>query len=161
LLKWGGLRLWPPTASASGGSCTTGYLIREEPDAAEANIRSIMKTLNQTIADIRRYIYDLASGEGELEERLSQLTAEMRSQTGLTIDYRIEGKPPRLPEAVQEHIFQIVREATIRSRAGGGTVVEVEIPYLNTSIWQPSPHSSSNNGDRQGASHETPAHPSG
>ncbi len=200
----------------------TLHLIGEDPEKAEANIRAIMNSLNQTIADIRRYIYDLASGEGELEERLSQLTAEMRSQTGMTIDYRIEGKPPRLPATVQEHIFQIVREAltnahkhsggdhvtvllrsdadalrivvsdngrglppggplrpggqgvpnilsrvqllggraSIRNGTGGGTVVEVEVPYLNTSIWQPSTPPSGNNGDRQGASHETPAHPS-
>ncbi len=197
------------------------HLVRENPEAAEAHIRSIMASLNQTIADIRRYIYDLAGGEGELEERLSHLTAEMRSQTGLEIEYRIEGKPPRLPDQVQEHIFQIVREAltnahkhsggdrvtvllrsdadalrvivgdngrglppggatrrggqgvpnilsraqllggraTIRNRSGGGTVVEVEIPYLNTSIWRLGASQGGENGDRRERHHETPANP--
>ena len=59
------------------------HLVRSDPETAERLIQHVMKALNETIADIRRYIFDLAETEGSLEELLGEVVEEFRASSGL------------------------------------------------------------------------------
>lgn len=86
-------------------------IIRDNPGMAEELNRSVMKLLNQTITDVRGYIFELSDGEGQLAEALGQLVDDTRQQTQVEIEYRLEGTLPRYPSDVQSHLVQIAREA--------------------------------------------------
>jgi signal transduction histidine kinase len=85
--------------------------IRSNPDLSEELNRSVMKLLNQTITDVRRYIFELSDGEGQLAESLGKLADETRQTTKAEIEYRLEGTLPRYPADLQSHVVQIAREA--------------------------------------------------
>jgi len=87
------------------------HLVRQDPETAERLLQHVMKTLNETIADIRRYIFDLAASEGALEELLGEVVEEFRASSGLQIDFRIEGDIPAFSAETNKHIQQMVREA--------------------------------------------------
>src|SRR5690606_27532758 len=87
---------------------TIAHTIPENPDQAIRDLRAVMDSLNTTIRDIRRYIYDLSEDEGELAETLSALANEFRAATGVEVDYRIEGKSPKLPPETRAHLLQMV-----------------------------------------------------
>ncbi len=87
------------------------HLVRQDPETAERLIQHVMKTLDETIADIRRYIFDLAASEGALEELLGEVVEEFRASSGLPIDFRIEGDIPAFSAETNKHIQQMVREA--------------------------------------------------
>ncbi len=88
-------------------------VIPEDPTAAQAQLSRVMVNLNQTIQDIRRYIFDLRSGvpEGELVSGLEELLRDFRVNTLVEARLIVEGEKGR-PLLVERrrHIFQIVRE---------------------------------------------------
>lgn len=86
-------------------------VMRERPDTAEEMFRSAMGLLNQTIGDIRRYIFELSDGEGQLAESLGLLVSDLREQSGREIEYRLEGHIPRYPAELRNHLLKIAREA--------------------------------------------------
>lgn len=89
--------------------------IMEDPAAAEAQLGRAMYSLNQTIQDIRRYIFNLRSGEKEaanLRSGLEDLLRDFRINTLLETELIVEGEEPRYLRAEQRgHIFQVAREA--------------------------------------------------
>lgn len=100
--------------------------LHADPDNAERQLQTAMQMLNETIADIRRYIFDLSSGEDELAEALGKLTNELETQAEISVDYRIEGKVPQLRPDMRSHLLQMVREAlTNAQKHSGGDSVTV------------------------------------
>jgi len=89
-------------------------MIPEDPSAAQTQLSHAMQSLNQTIQDIRRYIFNLRGGgpEADLREGLEAMLQDFRVNTLLETKLVIEGEEahPLGPEE-RGHIFQIVREA--------------------------------------------------
>jgi signal transduction histidine kinase len=89
--------------------------IMEDPAAAEAQLGRAMYSLNQTIQDIRRYIFNLRSGGREasdLRSGLEELLRDFRINTLLETELIVEGEePPTLRADQRGHIFQVAREA--------------------------------------------------
>ncbi|MBN1922338.1 MAG: sensor histidine kinase [Anaerolineae bacterium] len=93
---------------------STQHLLYTEPHKADAQLRRIMENLNQTIQDIRRYIFDLRSDmpDDDLEPGIRRLLRDFHVNTLLETDFNVEGEPPRRPLAFERrrHLFQIMRE---------------------------------------------------
>ncbi len=90
------------------------HTIDTDPELAKGQLGRIMKSLNQTIQDIRRYIFDLRSDtpDEDLEPGIHQLLRDFEINTLLQTDLAIQGRPPKLFTVERRrHIFQIVREA--------------------------------------------------
>ncbi len=85
--------------------------MRDNPQMAEELNQSAMKLLNQTIMDVRRYIFELSDGEGQLAEAIGALVDDIRKQDHHDIEYRLEGTIPRYPSDLQNHLVQVAREA--------------------------------------------------
>ncbi len=90
-------------------------LMRSDPAAAEQMLGAAIDLLNKTIQDVRRYIFELSDGEGQLAEAMGLLVSEMRSQSAQEIEYRLEGTLPRYPVESRTHLLQIAREAIINA----------------------------------------------
>jgi signal transduction histidine kinase len=85
-----------------------------DPELAKGQLGRIMESLNHTIQDIRRYIFDLRSDtpDEDLEPGIRQLLRDFEINTLLQTDLSITGKPPKLFTVERRrHIFQIIREA--------------------------------------------------
>ena len=109
---------------------STQHLLYTEPHKADAQLRRILESLNQTIQDIRRYIFDLRSDmpDDDLEPGIRRLLRDFHINTLLETDLQIEGEAPRRPLAFERrrHLFQIVREAlanTARHAHAHGVIV--------------------------------------
>jgi signal transduction histidine kinase len=92
----------------------TLHLIVENPSLAQQRIRAVMDALDQTIQDIRRYIFDLRAAEQgrELEVVLERLVQDLRLDTFLEVDLEIVGQRCCwLDDQRVAHITQIAREA--------------------------------------------------
>jgi signal transduction histidine kinase len=90
------------------------HLIASEPDEAARQIRSVMDALNQTIHDIRNYIFDLhvAEQSRELESILENLVRDLRLDTMLEVDLEVMGQRCCWMSSQEVgHITQIAREA--------------------------------------------------
>jgi signal transduction histidine kinase len=90
------------------------HLIVENPAQSQQRIQSVMAALNQTIEDIRRYIFDLQAVEQtrELEKILEDLVHDLRLDTMLEIDLEVTGQRCCWLDMQQvAHITQIAREA--------------------------------------------------
>jgi signal transduction histidine kinase len=77
-------------------------------------IQSVLEILNRTILDIRRYIFDLRSEKQtrELETVLEDLVRDLRLDTRLQVDLRIQGERcEQMTPAQVSHLTQIAREA--------------------------------------------------
>jgi signal transduction histidine kinase len=90
------------------------HLIRENPVEAQNRLQAVMRALNQTIQDIRSYIFDLQTHQQshELETVLENLVQDLRLDTLLEVDLEVVGKRCCwLEEHEISHITQIAREA--------------------------------------------------
>ncbi|MBN1261794.1 MAG: sensor histidine kinase [Anaerolineae bacterium] len=113
---------------------TIQQLIATEPEKAEAQLARVMDSLNQTIQDIRRYIFDLRSDmpDDELEPGIRRLLRDFHINTLLETDLHISGEPPRRPLTFERrrHLFQIVRETlTNTSKHAHARGVSVALAY--------------------------------
>jgi signal transduction histidine kinase len=90
------------------------HLVTEDPVQARQQIRTVMDNLNQTIQDIRRYIFDLRTAEQtrELERILENLVRDLRLDTMLEVDFEVIGQRCCWlgPEQIA-HVTQVAREA--------------------------------------------------
>jgi signal transduction histidine kinase len=89
-------------------------LVSEDPPQAQQRIGAVMDALNQTIQDIRRYIFDLRVAEQtrELETVLENLVRDLRLDTMLEVDLEVTGQRCCwLDSQKVAHLTQIVREA--------------------------------------------------
>jgi signal transduction histidine kinase len=90
------------------------HLIAGQPDEAARQIQSVMDALNQTIQDIRNYIFDLRVAEQsrELESILENLVRDLRLDTMLEVDLEVAGQRSCWMNSQEVgHITQIAREA--------------------------------------------------
>ncbi len=90
------------------------HLVAENPEGAKRQIGSVMNALNQTIQDIRRYIFDLRTAEQtrELEMVLENLVRDLRLDTLLEVDLEVVGQRCCwLTTDEVAHVTQIAREA--------------------------------------------------
>jgi len=112
--------------------------IPDDPDAAQTQLAHTMASLNQTIQDIRRYIFDLRGGvpEADLESGLAEMLRDFRVNTLLETQLTIEGEETRPLGAEQRgHIFQIVREALSNTaRHARARKVEVQLSFDNDAL---------------------------
>ncbi|HEC34870.1 MAG TPA: sensor histidine kinase [Chloroflexi bacterium] len=108
-------------------------LIPEDSVAAKMQLSQAMRSLNHTIQDIRRYIFDLRGEEpkGGLVRGLEELLRDFRVNTLLETGLVVKGKDTHpLDVERQRHVFQIVREALSNvARHAQARRVEVRLFY--------------------------------
>jgi len=108
-------------------------LIPENPDAAQTQLSRVMTSLNQTIQDIRRYIFDLreAVPQAALADGLEQILRDFHVNTLLETNLTVDGKPTRpLRTERRRHIFLIAREALSNvARHAQARRVEIHLTY--------------------------------
>lgn len=84
-----------------------------DPMRAQAQLGRVMDNLNETIQDIRRYIFDLRSDmpDNDLQSGIKRLLRDFHVNTLLETEFEITGAPVEiLSMERRRHIFQIVRE---------------------------------------------------
>jgi signal transduction histidine kinase len=109
------------------------HSISDDPEVAQGELTRAIGSLNQTIQDIRRYIFDLR-GEvthADLETGLNKIIRDFRVNTLLETKFIVEGEDTRpLGSERRQHIFQIAREAlTNAARHAQARRVEVRLRY--------------------------------
>jgi signal transduction histidine kinase len=109
------------------------HLIAEAPSRARQQLRGVMDALNQTIQDIRHYIFDLRIAEQsrELETVLEDLVRELRVDTLLQVDLEVIGQRCCWLDSDEVgHITQIAREALSNVvKHAGASQVTVSLSY--------------------------------
>jgi signal transduction histidine kinase len=88
-------------------------VIPGDPERAQAQLGRVQDSLNNTIFDIRRYIFDLRSelSDEDLQTGIEQLLRDFHINTLLETELEVVGTPrPVHSTARRRHIFQIVRE---------------------------------------------------
>jgi signal transduction histidine kinase len=109
------------------------HYITTDPDKARAQLSRIMTSLNHTIQDIRRYIFDLRSDmpDDDLEGGIRRLLRDFHLNTLLETNLRVSGSDPlRLTVERRRHVFQIVREALANtSRHAHARRVDVDLDF--------------------------------
>jgi signal transduction histidine kinase len=111
-----------------------------EPEKARMQLTRAITSLNQTIQDIRRYIFELR-GElpgDDLETGLRKILKDFRINTLLETEFIVEGDANagrELGAERRQHIFQIAREAlTNVARHAQARQVEVRLRYDDTML---------------------------
>ena len=109
------------------------HSIPDEPEAARSQLTRAIDSLNQTIKDIRRYIFDLR-GEmpgDDLETGLRKVLKDFRINALLEAEFIVEGEDGRsLGSERRQHVFQATREAlTNVARHAQARRVEVNLRY--------------------------------
>jgi signal transduction histidine kinase len=90
------------------------HLVAENASQARQQIQTVMDALNQTIQDLRNYIFDLRAAEQsrELQTVLENLVRDLRLDTLLEVDLEVMGQRCCWMDPRQvAHITQIAREA--------------------------------------------------
>lgn len=89
------------------------HTLEESPTAAGQKISGVMSSLNQVIAQIRDYIFELQRGdeEGSLVQRLGDLVREVRLNTMLEATLRVHGDRCELSREAISHLWQVTQEA--------------------------------------------------
>jgi signal transduction histidine kinase len=109
------------------------YSLIADPGAARAQLTRAIESLNQTIQDIRRYIFDLRGEmlDDDLETGLRKILRDFRINTLLETDLIVEGESERvLGVDRRQHVFQVAREAlTNVARHAQARRVEVSLRY--------------------------------
>lgn len=108
-------------------------IIPSDPMRAQAQLNRVMDNLNETIQDIRRYIFDLRSDmpDDDLQSGIKRLLRDFHINTLLETDLEVSGEPVEIMSMERRrHIFQIVREAlTNTSRHARARWVKIELDY--------------------------------
>ncbi|MBW3706588.1 sensor histidine kinase, partial [Streptomyces griseus] len=104
------------------------YVMDAAPDQARQALETISSTGRQALAEMRRLLGVLRTGDapesGEYVpqpdvEQIEDLVAQVR-QTGLTVDFKVEGTPRPLPSGVELTAYRVVQEALTNTRKHGG-----------------------------------------
>lgn len=104
------------------------YVMEAAPDQARQALETISSTGRQALAEMRRLLGVLRTGDvresGEyvpqpdvqqIEDLVDQVV-----QSGLAVDFKIEGTPRPLPSGVELTAYRIVQEALTNTRKHGG-----------------------------------------
>lgn len=98
-------------------------------------VREVIVGLNATIAGIREYISGLRRSEGGpmlLAASLQDVARTCEDTTGVTVQMQITGmgESGELPDEVNHHMEQVLREALSNAtRHGGATTIHVELRF--------------------------------
>ncbi|MEU3217168.1 sensor histidine kinase [Streptomyces sp. NPDC006971] len=104
------------------------YVMDAAPDQAKQALETISSTGRQALAEMRRLLGVLRTGDAEESGeyvpqpdvgQIEDLVEQVR-QTGLTVDFKIEGTPRPLPSGVELTAYRIVQEALTNTRKHGG-----------------------------------------
>jgi len=104
------------------------YVMDSSPEQARQALETISGTGRQALAEMRRLLGVLRTGDspesGEYVpqpdvEQIEELVGKVR-ETGLTVDFKIEGTPRPLPSGVELTAYRIVQEALTNTRKHGG-----------------------------------------
>ncbi|MFG2599283.1 sensor histidine kinase [Streptomyces sp. NPDC048462] len=104
------------------------YVMDAAPDQARQALETISSTGRQALAEMRRLLGVLRTGDvpesGEYVpqpdvEQIEELVDQV-VQSGLAVDFKIEGTPRPLPSGVELTAYRIVQEALTNTRKHGG-----------------------------------------
>ncbi|MFE3069365.1 sensor histidine kinase [Streptomyces sp. NPDC059247] len=120
------------------------YVMDSSPETAKQALETISTTGRQALAEMRRLLGILRTGEheeageyvpqpdvGQIEDLVEQVRG-----AGLTVDFAIEGSPRPLPSGVELTAYRIVQEALTNSRKHGGPDVgaSVRLVYFDDGL---------------------------
>jgi signal transduction histidine kinase len=107
--------------------------ISSAPDVAREQLERAIGSLNLTIQDIRRYIFDLRGEmpDDDLETGLRKMLKDFHVNTLLETEFIVEGEERHpLRAERRQHVFQIAREALANAaRHAQARRVEVHLRY--------------------------------
>ncbi|MCX4703009.1 sensor histidine kinase [Streptomyces sp. NBC_01373] len=89
-----------------------------DPAAARAHVHRAAEITSRSLVEARRFVYDLAPADlaaHTLPGALAVL-AERESGPGLTVEFRLDGEPGRLPERVEAALLRIAQGALANVR---------------------------------------------
>ncbi|QKW07263.1 sensor histidine kinase [Streptomyces sp. NA04227] len=120
------------------------YVLDTAPDQAKKALETISGTGRQALAEMRRLLGVLRTGEQEESgeyvpqpdvEQLDELIEQVRS-AGLPVDFKVEGTPRPLPSGVELTAYRIVQEALTNTRKHGGpnTGASVRLVYFDDGL---------------------------
>lgn len=120
------------------------YVLDAAPDQARKALETISGTGRQALAEMRRLLGVLRTGEHEESgeyvpqpdvEQLDELIEQVRS-AGLPVDFKVEGTPRPLPSGVELTAYRIVQEALTNTRKHGGpnTGASVRLVYFDDGL---------------------------
>lgn len=120
------------------------YVMDAAPDQARQALETISSTGRQALAEMRRLLGVLRTGDvresGEYVpqpdvEQIEDLVGQVR-QSGLAVDFKIEGTPRPLPSSVELTAYRIVQEALTNTRKHGGPNVgaSVRLVYFDDGL---------------------------
>ncbi|MGW1025157.1 sensor histidine kinase [Streptomyces sp. NPDC002577] len=104
------------------------YVMDTAPDQARKALETISGTGRQALAEMRRLLGVLRTGEHEEGgeyvpqpdvEQIDDLIEQVRT-AGLPVDFKVEGTPRPLPSGVELTAYRIVQEALTNTRKHGG-----------------------------------------
>ncbi|MFF0812886.1 sensor histidine kinase [Streptomyces albogriseolus] len=104
------------------------YVLDAAPDQAKKALETISTTGRQALAEMRRLLGVLRSGEhqeaGEYVpqpglQQIEDLVEQCR-ESGLPVDFKVEGTSRELPRGVELTAYRIVQEALTNTRKHGG-----------------------------------------
>ncbi len=128
------------------------YVLDSAPDQAKQALETISGTGRQALAEMRRLLGVLRTGEGIAGggsgkdgvneygpqpgvDQLSELIEQVRG-AGLEVNFAIEGTPRPLPSSIELTAYRVVQEALTNSRKHGGPGVgaTVRLAYGNEEL---------------------------
>ncbi|MFJ8194888.1 sensor histidine kinase [Streptomyces sp. NPDC096094] len=104
------------------------YVLDAAPDQAKNALETISSTGRQALAEMRRLLGVLRTGEHEEAgeyvpqpdvQQIEDLVEQCRS-SGLPVDFKVEGTPRQLPSGLELTAYRIVQEALTNTRKHGG-----------------------------------------
>ncbi|MFJ7205370.1 sensor histidine kinase [Streptomyces sp. NPDC098789] len=104
------------------------YVMDVAPEQAKEALQTISGTGRQALAEMRRLLGVLRTGEPQESEdyvpqpdveQIEVLVEQVRT-AGLTVDFKVEGAPRPLPTGVELTAYRIVQEALTNTRKHGG-----------------------------------------
>ncbi|GHH85435.1 two-component sensor histidine kinase [Streptomyces sulfonofaciens] len=120
------------------------YVMDSAPDQARKALETISGTGRQALAEMRRLLGVLRTGEPQESEeyvpqpdvgQLDELIEQVRT-AGLPVDFKVEGTPRPLPSGVELTAYRIVQEALTNTRKHGGNDVgaSVRLVYFDDGL---------------------------
>ena len=108
-------------------------VIPTDPERAQAQLGRVMDSLNNTIQDVRRYIFELRSdmSDEDLPAGIEHLLRDFRINTLLETEFEFTGEITSINSTSRRrHVFQIVREAlTNTAKHARARWVSVQLDY--------------------------------
>jgi signal transduction histidine kinase len=111
------------------------YVMDVAPEQAKEALQTISGTGRQALAEMRRLLGVLRTGEPQESEdyvpqpdveQIEVLVEQVRA-AGLDVDFQVEGAPRKLPSGVELTAYRIVQEALTNTRKHGGPTARASV----------------------------------